>query len=84
MPKSLEDFTPADLIKELGIEAQVSSLVDLIHDNESRMLTADVVRFAMALGVRATLILERDGEIVGLVRKDVSARAYARYGTLVQ
>jgi hypothetical protein len=55
--------TPADLCRELGIEDNVSPLVELIHTSQSKALTADIVRFAMAVGARGVTAYQERGNV---------------------
>ena len=61
----MEDDDLRNWAKTLGVEEQVSILATLIHANNNKVLTEDLIMFAMALGARGMVNLQsrHDSEI---------------------
>lgn len=56
--------TPRDLVRELGIEGHVSSLVNLAMQNPTASMLQEIVEFAMAMGVGGHVAYQARGFIM--------------------
>lgn len=52
----MDNPTPHDVIKRLGLDGSISPLVNLIRDNNSSSITEQVIELAMILAIRGVVI----------------------------